>query len=57
MACAAIAGMPPDFGLYTAMITAIVGALFGSSWHAVSGPTTAVPVLVFGELSDIFAPG
>ena len=41
VAFAVIAGMPPEYGLYTAMIPAIIAALFGSSWHLVSGPTTA----------------
>ncbi len=42
LAFALIAGLPPEFGLYAAMIAPVVTALFGSSWHAVSGPTVAV---------------
>ena len=30
VAFATIAGLPPEYGLYTAMITAIIAALFGS---------------------------
>jgi SulP family sulfate permease len=41
VAFATIAGMPPEYGLYAGMVPAIVAALFGSSWHLVSGPTTA----------------
>ena len=41
VAFAAIAGMPPVYGLYAGMIPPIVAALLGSSWHLVSGPTTA----------------
>jgi SulP family sulfate permease len=33
------------------MIPAIVAALFGSSWHLVSGPTTAISIAVFAALS------
>lgn len=57
IAFAAIAGLPPEYGFYTAMITPIVAALFGSSWHTVSGPTTAISALVFGALSGIYALG
>ncbi|WBU59265.1 SulP family inorganic anion transporter [Paracoccus albus] len=57
IAFAAIAGLPPEYGFYTAMVTATVAALAGSSWHAVSGPTTAISALVFGALSGMLAPG
>ena len=33
VAFATLAGMPPEYGLYGAMLPAIVGALWGSSWH------------------------
>ncbi len=51
VAFATIAGLPPQYGLYAAMIPAIVAALFGSSWHLVSGPTTAISIAVFAALS------
>lgn len=57
VAFAAIAGLPPEYGFYSAMITPIVAALFGSSWHVISGPTTAISALVFGALSGAFEPG
>lgn len=57
VAFAAIAGLPPEYGFYSAMITPIIAALFGSSWHVVSGPTTAISALVFGALSGSFVPG
>ncbi|WP_319824940.1 SulP family inorganic anion transporter [Thalassovita sp.] len=57
VAFAAIAGLPPEYGFYTAMVTPVVAALTGSSWHAVSGPATAISVLVFGSLSGLYAPG
>ena len=40
VAFAMIAGLPPIYGFYTAMITPIIAALFGSSYHLISGPTT-----------------
>ena len=42
VAFATIAGLPPEYGLYTAMVTPIIAALFGSSRHLVLGPTTAI---------------
>ena len=57
VAFAAIAGLPPEYGFYTAMVTPIVAALAGSSWHAVSGPTTAISALVFAALAGTLEPG
>jgi SulP family sulfate permease len=57
IAFASIAGMPPEFGLYAAMIPAIIAALFGSSPQLVSGPTTAASIVVFSSLSALAIPG
>lgn len=57
VAFAAIAGLPPEYGFYTAIVTPVIAALAGSSWHAVSGPTTAISILVFTALADFHAPG
>ena len=57
VAFAAIAGMPPEYGVYTSMVPAVIAALFGSSWHLVSGPTTAASVIMFASLSGMAAPG
>ncbi len=57
VAFAAIAGMPPEYGLYTSMVPAVIAALFGSSWHLVSGPTTAASIIMFASLSTIATPG
>lgn len=51
VAFATIAGLPPQYGLYTAMVTPIIAALFGSSRHLVSGPTTAISIVVFASIS------
>ncbi len=56
IAFAAIAGMPPIYGLYTAMITPIIAALFGSSMHLISGPTTAISLVIFGTVSKFAVP-
>jgi len=57
VAFATLAGMPPVYGLYAAMIPAIVAALFGSSRFLVSGPTTAASIVVFSSLSLLAEPG
>ena len=57
VAFATIAGLPPQYGLYAAMMPAVIGALFGSSWHLVSGPTTAISIAVFAALSHQADPG
>jgi SulP family sulfate permease len=57
VAFATIAGLPPQYGLYAAMVPAIIGALWGSSWHLVSGPTTAISIAVFASVNPHAAPG
>jgi SulP family sulfate permease len=57
IAFATIAGMPPEYGLYTAMVVPIIAALFGSSFHLVSGPTTAISIVVFATISQHAVPG
>ena len=57
VAFATIAGLPPQYGLYAAMVPAVIAALFGSSWHLVSGPTTAISIAVFAALSHTAEPG
>ncbi|MGB5639884.1 MAG: SulP family inorganic anion transporter, partial [Sedimenticolaceae bacterium] len=57
VAFATIAGMPPEYGLYAGMVPAIVAALFGSSWHLVSGPTTAASIVLLSSLSAFAEPG
>jgi len=56
VAFAIIAGLPPVYGFYTAMITPIIAALFGSSYHLISGPTTAISIVVFATVSEMADP-
>ena len=51
VAYAMIAGLPPAMGLYAAAVPAIVGALFRSSHHVVTGPTNALSFLVGGAVA------
>ena len=46
VAFALLAGLPPEYGLYAAMIPPALSALFGSSWHMIAGPTNAVAILL-----------
>lgn len=57
VAYALIAGLPPEYGLYAAIVPAIVAALFGSSWHLISGPTAAMSIVVFTSVSPLAEPG
>jgi len=57
VAFAMIAGLPPIYGLYTAMVTPIVAALFGSSRHLISGPTTAISLVIFASVGQLAEPG
>jgi sulfate permease, SulP family len=50
MAYAPIAGVNPIYGLYTAIIPAIVGALFGSSNFLVTGPTNPTALVTASVL-------
>jgi SulP family sulfate permease len=56
VAFATLAGVPPEYGLYGAMLPAIVGALWGSSWHLMSGPTNATSLMVFATIGALAAP-
>jgi SulP family sulfate permease len=48
MAYALLAGVPPMYGLHTAIVVTALGSLFGSSAHLINGPTTAISLVVFG---------
>ena len=54
---AMIAGLPAQYGLYAAIVPPVIAALFGSSMHLVSGPTTAISIIVFSTLSPLADPG
>lgn len=56
VAFAIIAGLPPEYGLYSAIVPAIIAALFGSSYHLISGPTTAISIVVFTTISPLAMP-
>ncbi len=51
MAYAAIADVNPIYGIFTAIVTAIVGALAGSSSTLVTGPTNATALVTLSVLA------
>src|SRR5262249_14608927 len=48
MAYALIAGIPPTYGLYTAIVMTALGSIFGSSRFLMNGPTNAISLVVLG---------
>ena len=53
MAYASIAGLPPQYGLYTAIVMTAVGALFDSSRQLINGPTNAISIALFSALAVV----
>lgn len=56
IALATLAGMPPEYGLYTSIFPVVIAALYGSSWHSLSGPNTAVCIMITVTLSPFASP-
>ncbi len=57
MAYAMIAGLPPVYGLYAAMIPQVVYAIFGTSRQLAVGPVALDSLLVAAGVSGIAALG
>ncbi|MBE2221168.1 MAG: sulfate permease [Anaerolineae bacterium] len=57
IAFALIAELPPQMGLYAAIIGAIFGGLWGSSNQMHTGPANAISLLVYSTLSGLYAVG
>ncbi|OWF66383.1 hypothetical protein B6A14_04110 [Polynucleobacter hirudinilacicola] len=56
IAFALLAGMPPHYGLYAAMIPCLVAALFGSSRLMVTGPANAISLTTMALISPLALP-
>jgi SulP family sulfate permease len=52
-----IAELPPQMGLYAAVIGGLAGALWGSSDQMHTGPANAISLLVFSSLAGVAAVG
>lgn len=57
VAFATLAGMPPEYGLYGAMVPCVVAALFGSSRLMITGPATAVSLTALALIAPLATPG
>src|SRR5258706_2705382 len=57
LAYAALAGMPPQTGLYAALLPAIVGMLWGSSPLLAVGPVALTSMLTYASLEAFATPG
>ena len=57
MAYAIIAGINPKYGLYAAIVPAIVSSLFGSSKYLIAGPTNAISMVVSSTLASTMIAG
>lgn len=53
MAYALVVGIPPQYGLYTAIVMTAVGALFASSRQLINGPTNAISIALLSGLAFI----
>src|SRR5262249_44661456 len=53
MAYAILAGVPPQYGLYTAIVMTTVGALLDSSKLLINGPTNAISIPLFSALAVV----
>lgn len=56
IAFAVVAELPPEVGLYTAIVGSIAGALWGASWHLHTGPTNTTSLLVLSSMSAVIGP-
>jgi SulP family sulfate permease len=57
IAYALIAGLPPEYGLYAAIVPVMIACLWGSSWHLICGPTAAISVVLYASVSPLAVPG
>ncbi len=56
MAYAIVAGVPPQYGLYTSVIQGVVGALLSSSEHMTTGPTNTQALLIASAVHRLADP-
>lgn len=53
LAYALVAGLPVSTGLYAAIFSSIIVAIFGSSRHLIVGPSNAIAILIQGGISSV----
>lgn len=57
VAFAVVAGLPPEMGIYASVLPVIVSAALGASPRLLSGPNTAVAVMIGAALLPLATPG
>ena len=57
VAFATLAGMPPQYGLYSAMVPCLIAAIFGSSRLMVTGPANAISLMTMSLMVPFALPG
>jgi SulP family sulfate permease len=53
MAYAMVAGLPAEYGLYTAIVMTAVGAVFDSSRQLINGPTNAISIALLSVIAGV----
>ncbi len=53
MAYAIAAGVPAEYGLYTAIVKTLIGSLFSSARQLINGPTNVVSIAVLSALAPV----
>jgi len=56
LAYATLAGLPPEIGLYAALLPSVVGVLWGSSPLLATGPVALTSLLTFASLQPLASP-
>ena len=56
IAFALLAGMPPHYGLYAAMVPCLIAALYGSSRLMVTGPANAISLTTMALIAPLALP-
>jgi len=56
IAYALIAGLPPEYGLYAAIVPVLIACLWGSSFHLIGGPTAAISIVLYASISPLAMP-
>ncbi|MCY7316378.1 MAG: STAS domain-containing protein [Rubrivivax sp.] len=57
LAFATLAGLPPAWGLYSAIVPAFIASLAGSSRHVLTGPTNALSLALAAALAPLAVAG
>ncbi|MCK6503582.1 STAS domain-containing protein [Myxococcota bacterium] len=56
MAYAMIAGLPVEYGLYTAIVMTAIGAVLDSSRQLINGPTNAISIALLSAIGAVVEP-